>query len=76
MPGDTSEHIGEPGLWIHVVQARRLDERVEHRRALTVVIESAEQPRLPATQRKAWLAASFVMHTRQEAGGRIQHRSM
>jgi hypothetical protein len=48
MVGDTCEYVGEPGLWIDVVEAGRLYKRVEDRGALAAAIRSAEQPRLPS----------------------------
>ncbi len=52
MVGDACEHVGEPGLWVDVVELRGLDQCVDDGGALATAIRAAEQPRL-ATQRDA-----------------------
>ena len=49
---DPSEHVGEPRLGIDVVELRRLDQRVHHRRALASGIGTTEGP-IPATDGNA-----------------------
>jgi hypothetical protein len=45
---DAGEHIGEPGLGIDVIEARRLDQRVHESGALAAAIGAREQPGLAA----------------------------
>jgi hypothetical protein len=40
---DASEHAGEPGLRIDVVEPRRLDQRVHHGSALSAAVGAGEQ---------------------------------
>ena len=82
MFGDAGEHIGEPGLWIHVVQAGCLDHRVKDSSPLAAAIGAAEQPkafRPRGTQRSARSAALLVRQTRPSSRKRVkapQRRSM
>ena len=40
--GNAGEDIGEPSLWIDLVEAASLDQRVGDRRALAAAIRTAE----------------------------------
>ena len=42
--GDASEHIGEPGLRIDIVELGGADQRVHRRRAHAAAVGTAEQP--------------------------------
>lgn len=53
MLGNASEHIGEPGLRIDIVQAGGLDQGVEDGCALAAAIGSAKQPGLPSERHAA-----------------------
>ena len=48
MVGDASEHVGEPGLRIDVVDFRRDDQGVHERGFVTATVGAGEQPGLPA----------------------------
>src|SRR5882757_4901437 len=48
--GDTGEHVGEPGLWIDVVELCGLNQREHDRGAFATSIGTGEQPCL-ATER-------------------------
>lgn len=63
--GYASENIGEPSLWINVVQPGGLDHRVEHGCTLSATVETAEQPclRPSGKRRRARSAALFVRRT-------------
>ena len=44
MIGDAGEHIGEPSLWVDIVELCGLDQRVKHGSALATAVGAAEQP--------------------------------
>ena len=50
---DPREHVGEPGLWVDVVEARGLDQCVHHSGALAAAIGAGEQPGLAAERNAA-----------------------
>src|SRR3546814_8615760 len=53
MSGDAREDIGQPRLRIDIVEPGRLDQRVEHGRALSAAVGTAEQPCLAAKRHTA-----------------------
>ena len=44
MISDPGQHVGEPGLWIDVVQFRGLDQRQHDRGAFAAAVGASEQP--------------------------------
>ena len=46
MVGDAGQHVGEPGLWIDVVQLRGHDQRRDDGGPLGAPVRPGEQPRL------------------------------
>lgn len=72
-----SQHVGEPCLWIDVVERGGLDQRQHDRGALAAVIGTGEQPRLAAERNAAQRAfGSVVAGTNEpifeEAGERAE----
>ena len=42
--GDAGKHIGEPGLWVDVVELRRHDQRRDRRSPIGTALRAGEQP--------------------------------
>ena len=55
MIGNAGENVGEPSLWIDIVELSALDQRVKYGGALTAAIRTAEQPRLPAERHRPFI---------------------
>jgi hypothetical protein len=45
---DAGEHIGEPRLWIDIIELGGLNERQHYRGALPAAVGAREQPGFPA----------------------------
>ena len=61
MIGDACEDIGEPFLWVHVVELRGLDQRVDDGGMLPAAIRAAEQSCLAAERDAALRALDGVV---------------
>ena len=58
---DASEHVGQPGLRIDVVELRRHDQRGHDCGAVGAALGAGEQPRLPPQGKSAQRAFSRVV---------------
>src|SRR5829696_8330742 len=74
MVGDASQHVGEPGARVDVVELGRDDERVHGRSPVAATVAAGEQPRLPARAmpRSARSAALFVRQMRPSPRNRVK----